>query len=624
LSLEPGPQFENLIEYLRESRGVDFTGYKRTSLVRRVSKRCQELGIDSFAAYLDYLQVHADEFPILFDKMLINVTEFFRDEQSWGYLRDNVVPRIVAKTGAIRIWSTGTASGEEAYTAAILFNEALGPEQFLRRVKIYATDIDEEALNKARAGYFAKEVESLDGGLRDKYFEQQGSRFVFRASLRRALIFGRHDLMQDAPISRLDLLICRNTLMYFTAETQGRILARFHYALNDDGYLFLGRAEMLLTHGSLFAPVDLKQRIFSKVARLQLRERLLLLAQSGNTEASNHVARQLRVRELATEGVPYAQLVIDSVGVLVTANQPARRMFDIPPGDIGRPLKDLDLSYRPIDLRSPIDRVYRERRPFAVQEVEFVTADGGTRLFDIHVSPLIDDDGSVVGTSVSFVDVTNVTQLRADLERSKQDVETAYEELQSSNEELETTNEELQSTVEELETTNEELQSSNEELETMNEELESTNAELQSINTDLRLRTDEVSKLNTFLRAVTGNIKLGAVVLDGDLNVQVWNERAADLWGLRSDEVVGQPFFDLDIGLPQKDLRNMIRAVLRGKPTHDEATVEALSRRGKSIRVRVVAYALSDGQRSSGVVLVMEELSPPRATTGQHAAKSRG
>src|SRR4029077_1608637 len=166
------------------------------------------------------------------------------------------------------IWSTGTAPGEEAYSVAMTFCELMGPELFLRRVKIYATDIDEDALSKARTGYFAKDLETLDDGLKTKYFEPQGSRFVFRSSLRRALIFGRHDLMQDAPISRLNLLICRNTLMYFTAEAQGRILARFHYALNDDGFLFLGRAEMLLTHGALFTPLDLKQRIFTKVVRL--------------------------------------------------------------------------------------------------------------------------------------------------------------------------------------------------------------------------------------------------------------------------------------------------------------------------------------------------------------------
>jgi two-component system CheB/CheR fusion protein len=608
LTLEAGAQFESLIEYLRESRGVDLTGYKRPSLVRRVAKRCHEVGIDSFATYLDYLEVHPDEYAILLDKILINVTEFFRDPQAWDYLRDHILPRLIGKAGQLRIWSTGTASGEEAYSAAILLCEAMGPEQFLRRVKIYATDIDDEALNKARGGYIAKDLESLPDEYREKYFESQGTRFVFRSALRRTLIFGRHDLMQDAPISRLDLLICRNTLMYFTSEAQARILGRFHYAVNDDGYLFLGRAEMLLTHNALFTPVDLKQRIFSKVARLQLRERLMLLAQSGSAEATDHVARQLRVRELASEGVPFAQLVIDALGVLVTANTTARRMFDISPGDIGRPLKDLDLSYKPMDLRTPIDRAYRDRRPTATPGVEFRLPDGSIRLFDVHVAPLIDDDGSVVGTSVSFLDVTNVTSLRAELDRSKQDVETAYEELQSSNEELETTNEELQSTVEELETTNEELQSSNEELETMNEELESTNAELQTINTDLHIRTEQVARLNTSLLAITGNIEVGAAVLNPELKVQVWNERAADLWGLRSDEVVGRPFFDLDIGLPTNEIHKMVESTMRGEPAHDSAMVEAVTRRGKTIRCRVMVHALSDGKVSTGVVVVMEEM----------------
>src|SRR5947209_18982437 len=371
MALEAGPEFEKLIEHLRDTRGFDFTGYKRASLLRRVSLRCSELGIDSFRAYLDYLQVHTEEFGSLFNKILINVTEFFRDKETWGYLAEKVIPRIAAETGEIRVWSAGTSSGEEAYSAAILLCEALGEESFVDRVKIYATDVDEEALAKARGGgYTAKELSSLDDGLRLRYFERQGERFMFRAALRRTIIFGRHDVTQDAPISRLDLLICRNTLIYFMAETQGRILARFHYALNDEGYLFLGRAEMLLTHAALFTPVDLRERVFSKVARLELQERLVLLAQSGSSEATDHVVRQLRVRELTTEGSPYPQIVVDALGVLVSANHPARQMFEIPPADIGRSLKDLELSYRPVDLRTPIDRVSRERRTTSVQSAE--------------------------------------------------------------------------------------------------------------------------------------------------------------------------------------------------------------------------------------------------------------
>ena len=608
MTLEGGPQFESVIEYLRETRGADFTGYKRPSLLRRVSRRCQELGIDSFTSYLDHLQVHAEEFQVLFDKILINVTEFLRDRPAWDYLAANVLPRTIARGGPIRVWSTGTASGEEAYSAAILLCEAMGPEEFVRRVKIYATDIDEDALNKARAGYTAKDLESLDEDLRARYFEAQGARFGFRVALRRALIFGRHDLMQDAPISRLDLLICRNCLMYFTAEAQERILGRFHYALNHDGALFLGKAEMLLSHTDLFEPIDLKQRIFSKVAPLRLRERRLLPTESGNVETSDEVARQMRVRELATEGTPYPQLVVDTLGALAGANQPARRLFNVSPGDVGRALKDLDISYKPIDLRTPVDRAFRERRPIVLSATQVPLADGAMAFFDVHLAPLVEDDGTLVGASISYIDVTAATQLRTELERSRQDVETAYEELQSSNEELETTNEELQSTVEELETTNEELQSSNEELETMNEELESTNAELNTINTDLRIRTDEVGTLNALLNAITANIEVGAVVLDGEMNVQVWNERAADMWGLRSDEVVGRCFYDLDIGLPAQELEQMIRSVLAGGGHHQERLVEALTRRGRRISCRVRAHVIAEGDRPKAVVLVMEGL----------------
>jgi len=606
--VDSGPEFEALLEYMREARGFDFTGYKRASLRRRIERRVAELNIDGFAAYLDYLQVHADEFPTLFDKILINVTEFFRDEQAWEFLAGDIVPRIAQKRGLIRVWSTGTASGEEAYSAAITFCEAIGQEQFLERVKIYATDVDEDALNRARAGYTEKDLESVDEKLRDKYFERMGGRFAFKAALRRTLIFGRHDLMQDAPISRLDLLICRNTLMYFTAEAQGRILARFHYALSDAGFLFLGRAEMLLTHTALFKPVNLKQRVFTRVPRAQLRERLQVLASTETTEPAGQVDRQLRVRGLASEGAPNPQLIVDDAGILVGANPAARHVLDMPASDVGRSFKDLTISYQPVDLRSPIDRANRDRRPMLVSGAHVAQPNGEVSIFDVHVAPLIDESGSVVGTTISFVDMTVQSQLRTELDRARQEVETAYEELQSSNEELETTNEELQSTVEELETTNEELQSSNEELETMNEELESTNAELQTINTDLRARGDEIATLNALLEAITGNIEVGAVVLDADMRVRVWNERAADMWGLRSDEVLGRSFYALDMGLPANELESMISSVIVGNGAHQALTVEATTRRGRRIRCLVKAHMVSDGIRPRAAVLVMEEL----------------
>ncbi len=613
---EADQHFESLLEYLRDNRGFDFTGYKRATLVRRVSKRLTELSVDNVTEYVDYVHVHPEEFANLFDKILINVTEFFRDQPAWDYIAQKVVPQLIERDGNIRVWSAGTASWAEAYSAAIVFCEALGTKSFLQRVKIYATDVDEKALLKARTGvYSPAELESLDPKIRSKYFEPQNGRLAFQPALRRALIFGVHDLMHDAPISRLDLLICRNALIYFTAEAQDRILTRFHSALKDDGYLFLGRAEMLLTHSELFVPSDLKQRVFTKRPQPELRERLMIAAHSDATEATENLARGQRIRELAGEATPVAQVLVDRAGTVVLANQQARALFSIGPGDIGRPLKDLTLSYRPVELRSPIDQCFRDRRAVLLSRVQHTHPDGAVRHLDIQVAPLLDHDGTVAGAGVSFIDVTQVEELRSQLDRSRQDLETTNEELQSANEELETTNEELettneelQSTIEELENTNEELQSTNEELETMNEELESTNSELQSINNDLNQRTDEVERFNVLLHSITGNIPLGAVVMNANLKVTVWNERAGDLWGLRADEVLGRSFFDLDIGLPTDEIRNIIGAVLSGKPAHDEMVLEALNRRGNQIRCRVRASFFSDGAQSGAVVLVMEEL----------------
>src|SRR5438093_6467958 len=267
---EPDSTFENLLEYLKRVRGFDFTGYKRPSLLRRVEKRMQEVGIQAFDDYRDYLEVHTDEFARLFNTILINVTGFFRDPNAWEYLSKEIIPQILAdkkSKDSVRVWSAGCASGEEAYTLAMLLAEHLGTSGFRQRVKIYATDLDQDALAVARQGsYDAKTVQDIPEALLKKYFDRTGSRYSFHTDLRRSVIFGRNDQVQDAPISRLDLLVCRTTLMYFNAEAQERILSHFHFALQDKGFLFLGKAEMLLTHNNLFFPKDLKHRVFSKVS----------------------------------------------------------------------------------------------------------------------------------------------------------------------------------------------------------------------------------------------------------------------------------------------------------------------------------------------------------------------
>jgi two-component system, chemotaxis family, CheB/CheR fusion protein len=609
---EQDAMFEALLEYLKRNRGFDFTGYKRSGLKRRVMRRLQLLQLESLNDYLDYLEVHPEEFTHLFNTILINVTAFFREPASWDFLVQEIVPRIVANKSAgesIRIWSAGCASGEEACTLAMVFAEALGMQDFRQRVKIYATDVDEEALAAARhARYGANAIKSIPAELREKYFDEAGTHHVFNADLRRAMIFGRHDLVQDAPISRLDLLVCRNTLMYFNAETQTRILARFHYALHDTGFLFLGRAEMLLTHSNLFTPSELKHRIFTKVPRPTLRDRLLLLAEAENTEGNNYVLRQVRLRDLAFDAASEAIVVVDLDGNLVLANERARTMFALNRRDMGHSFQELELSYRPVELRSRSEQVYAERLPLRLTNVERHFADGDGQYLDVQILPLLDSDGRTLGVSISFTDVTRYNRLQAELERSKQELETAFEELQSTNEELETTNEELQSTVEELETTNEELQSTNEELETMNEELQSSNEELQALNDELRRRTDRFDQANAFLRAILASLSAAAIVVDRHLAILIWNHSAEALWGLRAGEVQGQSLPNLDSGWPGGQLVGPMQTILRGDSEYQEIMLTATNRRGRTIQCRV-AYTPVRGPEGDiqGVIMLMEE-----------------
>jgi two-component system, chemotaxis family, CheB/CheR fusion protein len=257
-----------LLGYLLNARGFDFSGYKPASLARRIRKRMDAAGLESFATYQRYLEVHPNEFAALFDVILINVTGFFRDPPAWEAVRTIALPQVMggkAPGDSIRVWSAGCATGEEAYTAAMILSEELGPDQFRERVKIYATDVDEDALNRARqAGYQERQVEGVPPELLSKYFERFDGLYFVRKDLRRQVIFGRHDLINDAPISHIDLLTCRNTLMYLNGETQARVIARLHFALNEGGFLLLGRAETLMAHGQNFVPVDLKGRLSRK------------------------------------------------------------------------------------------------------------------------------------------------------------------------------------------------------------------------------------------------------------------------------------------------------------------------------------------------------------------------
>ena len=591
-------EFERLLEFVRVERNFDFTGYKRSSLTRRTDKRMRELGIEGYGNYLDYLQANAEEFTRLFNTILINVTSFFRDEDTWTYLRESVVPEVIGadRDGAIRVWSAGCASGEEPFSVAILLAEALGVDELGRRVKIYATDVDDEALADARRAEFSdRSVRSVPAELLERYFQPMGQRHAIMKELRRAVIFGRHNLATDAPISKIDMLLCRNTLMYFSAPLQTYILDGFHFALNPNGFMVLGKSEVMLTRTDRFLPVDLKRRVFRADGAAERYHGLRRMAmRPPGSEPPAYSGQALEDRALEASELP--QVLLNAEGMVTFVNERARALFGVTDSEIGKPIQDLEISYRPIELRSLIEQATKDGRPTAAQRVEWVRGHESS-FIDVHVVPLLSDTGALLGTGITFVDVTGFHELEEQLRRSQREVESAYEELQS--------------TVEELETTNEELQSTNEELETMNEELQSTNEELETMNDELRRRSLELNDVNVFFESVLLSVRVAVIVTDQQLRVVVWNQEAEDLWGLRTGEVQGHHLLNLDIGFPVDRLRDPIRACLSGESRRETFSTPAMNRRGRSIETQVICTPLAREEGIQGVVILMEQREAP-------------
>jgi two-component system CheB/CheR fusion protein len=391
--------------------------------------------------------------------------------------------------------------------------------------------------------------------------------------------------------------------MYFHAETQERIVGRFHFAMNSSGILFLGKSEMLTRHPDLFDPLDHEHRLFAKVGLGRPRELRDVVGAEVPPRPSGTVPEL--VREAAADTVPVAQVLIDTADRVTAINHEARELLGIGVGDIGRPLRDLRLSYRPVELRAAIDELKREPRSTELGEVDWTTATGEARRLVVRLAPLI-AEGHVEGISVVFVDVTRFADLEGELARTTNEAETAYEELQSTSEELETTNEELQSTNEELETTNEELQSTNEELETTNEELQSTNEELATVNEQLHERTVEAVSVNGFLEGILATLPSSVIVVDRDLTVQLWNRQSEELWGLRADEVTGKHLLNLDVGLPVDQLKDPVRACLSDGATTIPVELSAVNRRGRAIDLHVSCRPLQTSKGVGGVIVLLD------------------
>ena len=598
---------KELLEELAQERGFDFRGYKKTTLERRFRRRMFQISIGSYADYGEYIRKHPDETNELLSTILINVTEFFRDPPAWEILRHEILPALLKslKPGhSFRVWSAGCASGEEPFSAAILLAEYFGPRSQEYDVKIYATDIDEDALNTARRGeYPMDKLRRVRAEWRDKYFQGKGMLRVNR-EIRKLVIFGRSNLGQDAPISHVNLLICRNLLIYFDADLQKQILNRMHYALEPGGVLFLGRSESQLANSSQFRRLNSRWRIFRRISSAALDEGLQIAEEGGGPVEDSSSTRQLDgVRQQQKYMLETLRIGVVLLGVddtITLNNTAALTLCGLTPVNLaGKRLHETDLSVRIPELGPHLRATHVDNGSAKFQSR--IRTSNGEKLVELVLRPTLDERGERNGTLVYLDDYT----LHEKLQVTVEELESTGEELQSANEELETTNEELQSTNEELETTNEELQSTNEELETTNEELQSLNEELENTNQELEERTKRLDQVNSVYIQTLEKVRLPVMLVDQERHIEFWNARALRVFGFKSKPPV-------ELTIDQLPLSPELRTVLvrrhRAVLMKEEPTIARGQVLGGKLNVRAdIHFSVIPWEDRSKHVLIMFE-----------------
>jgi two-component system CheB/CheR fusion protein len=559
---EAGSHLAQISTLLRMRTGHDFSGYKDKTIARRVQRRMQVLQISEVPAFIERLRKEPQEVDALLQDLLIGVTNFFRDPKAFEAL-EQVIPHIFSTKTAeetIRIWVPGCSTGEEAYSIGILLKEYCFNKQGMPKVQIFASDIDEEALQIARIGRYPAAIsKDVPPRYLDRYFVREDGTYRIAGDLRECCLFSAHNLLRDAPFSKLDLVSCRNLLIYLTPDLQNRLIPLFHYALNPGGYLFLGSSENVTRHTRLFATVDKAQRIFQRRAQIERRlPEFPLTTPEGARRKTPPVVRPaseqeslqtLAERQLLDRYAP-AFVVINGDGELIHASGRTGKYLELA---VGTPKTDIfSLARRGLrpDLRAGVHKAINTGQP-VVQANVTVGTNGGRQTINLVVHPLRSAQSHDPLYLVVFQDIGSI-KANGEPERGEEDPEnsslrqleqelrTTKERLQTTTEELESSNEELKSGNEELSSMNEELQSANEELETSKEELQSINEELQTVNAELNARVEELSRANSDIANLLESTQIATVFLDHNLSVKSFTPAAKDVFRLVESDT-GRP-----------------------------------------------------------------------------------
>ena len=631
-----------ILTFLRVRTGHDFSNYKQSTILRRVTRRMQMDAAVDLSAYLRFVREHPAEVRELLSDLLINVTNFFRDTKAFEFLEREVVPKLFAdkaETDQARVWVTGCATGEEAYSLAMLLQEYAQKLDRTVGMQIFATDIDEDSINHAREGIYPESIiADVSPERLKRFFNKEGHHYRIKEELREMVLFAPHNILRDPPFSKLDLISCRNLLIYLNRETQARVLELFHFALRPNGFLFLGSSETADNLPELFTPFDKKLRIFQRSVFSHTTPYIPAMPVKGKWE--------VRIPETATpqprQGLSYGELhqilveqyappsVLINAGYdIVHLSETAGRYLRFSGGEPSRNLLKVVHPDLRLDLRAALFAATQEGHASETHRVA-VSLGGESRFVSVMVRPIIKPDAARGYLLVMFREHDEQktssgvsTELQPDtpshgemdsvVRRLEEELQRTKEQLRATIEQYETSTEELKASNEELQSMNEELRTATEELETSKEELQSVNEELMTVNIELKEKIDEISRANSDLQNLMHSTPFGTMFLDREMRIKRFTPPAAKLINIIPSDV-GRPIAHFTHKLAYDDLPQDAEYVLQ---TLTRVEREICSTEGRWYIAQLSPYRTVE-DKIDGVVLTFVDITERKKAEEEH------
>jgi two-component system CheB/CheR fusion protein len=575
--------FQKIFVLLRIRTGHDFSLYKQNTIFRRVERRMNISQLDSLSNYVRLLQENPAEIENLFKELLIGVTNFFRDPESFERLKTVLIELVKSKpdNGQIRIWVPGCSTGEEAYSIAIIVHDCMKEAKKYLTVQIFATDIDGNAIEKARTGSYSGIASDIDKGYLDRYFITDGNFFNIRKEIREMLVFAPQNIIKDPPFTKLDLISCRNLLIYFSAELQKKIIPLFHYSLLPDGILSLGSSETIGGFVDLFSLVDHKWKIYKKRDSIHSAQPFIEfptsrpIVKTGKTfMKKNEIKDIVRLAEnIILQSYSPNCVIISGEGDIVYIHGRTGKYLELTNGEAKMNVYEMAREGLKQELPALIRKVLSSKKPVTFEEIK-IKSNGWTQLINLTVKQinepavmkgfllLIFEDAAIpkkMAAAKKIYSEGRSGKIIKDLER---ELKSTKEILRSTVEELETSGEELKSTSQEMQSTNEEMQSSNEELETSKEELQSLNEELITVNTELQNKNNELTVINNDMKNLLDSIDIPTIFWDNNLLIKRFTFHATKVVNLISSDI-GRPINHISTNLRYEKLIEDAKEVLR-------------------------------------------------------------